>query len=78
MVPENNSVSPILQFWSEKQIKEGFERPLEIPEFACHNQSVERGVRLVSKSSGKVYGYKERLGYILKELAFQVKKLLSF
>ena len=68
-LPEKISVPPILQFWSEEQIKEGFEGPLQIPEYPCHNQSVERGVRLVSEASGQVYGYKERQGYILNTLA---------
>ena len=66
--PEKISVPPILQYWSEEQIREGFERPLEIPEYPCHNQSVERGVRLLSEASRRVYGYEERQGYILNTL----------
>ena len=67
-LPEKISVPPNLQYWSEEQIKEGFERALEIPEYPCHNQSVERGVRLVSEASRRVYGHEEGQGYNLNTL----------
>ena len=44
LLPEKISDPPILQYWNKEQIREGFERPLEIPEYPCHTQSVEREV----------------------------------
>ncbi len=41
-LPENILVPPTLQYWSEEQIREGFERPLEIPEvFVCFLKQVD-------------------------------------
>lgn len=51
------------------------------PKYPCHTQSVERLVKLVTEASAKVYGYKNRDGYIRNTLksrkimpAFESKK----
>ena len=37
---------------------------VDIQPFSCHNQAVERVIKLFSESSSKVYGHDKRDGYI--------------
>ena len=38
--------------------------PLIVPKYPCHTQMVKRGVKMVTKASSKVFGKKERDGYV--------------
>ena len=46
----------------------GIEKILQIPPFPCHTQNVERGVKIVTEASSKVFGNEARHGYILTTL----------
>ena len=47
-----------------KELESIKEKPLEIPSFSVHTQSVERVVQEVSKASSEVYGHTRRDGYV--------------
>ena len=59
---------PILQEITDDDLICGIEKILQIPRFFCHTQNVERGVKIVTEASSKVFGYEERHGYILPTL----------
>lgn len=51
------------------------ETPLAVPDYPCHTQAVERGVRLVSEASQSVIGQEARDGFIRQRI--QARKELK-
>ena len=52
---------PILQEITDDDLICGIEKILKIPPFLCHTQNVERGVKIVTEASSKVFGYEARV-----------------
>ena len=42
--------------------------PLELPQYPCHTQAVERGIKVVSKAASTVIGEEARDGFIRQNL----------
>ena len=68
---------PILQEITDDDLICGIEKILQIPPFLCNTQNVERGVKIVTEASSKVFGYEARHGYILSTLHSR-SKLANF
>jgi hypothetical protein len=49
---------------TEDQLREYYAKPMEVPYFCLHTQSVERCVKQTTQASKTVYGYKKRDQYI--------------
>ena len=52
----------ILREIAEDDLICGIEKILQILPFLCHTQNVERGVKIVTEASSKVFGYEARHG----------------
>ena len=59
---------PLTKKLSDKEIKHITEVPLVVINFPCHTQMVERGVKMVTEASSKVYGQAERDAYIRQQI----------
>ena len=44
------------------------EAPLEVPNYPCHTQAVERAIKLVSEASAAVVGQEAREGFISQQI----------
>ena len=44
------------------------ETPFEVPNYPCHTQAVERGVKLVSEASAAAIGQEAREGFICQRI----------
>jgi len=51
---------PVTRDMPDAAIEGARDRPLDLPKFPCHSQSVERCVKLVSDVSRSVYGQERR------------------
>ena len=51
------------------EIEGAIEKPMNFPNYASHSQTVERAVKLVTKSTQTVCGEKNRHKFILSVLA---------
>ena len=75
----NPSASSLLELieWSEgvyeppltcklttEQVKKFVEEPMEVPQWPCHAQSIERCVKQLTEAASKVYTHEKREGYI--------------
>ena len=59
---------PLTKKLSDKEIKHIIKVPLVVINFPCHTQMVERGVKMVTEASSKVYGQAERAAYIRQQI----------
>jgi hypothetical protein len=59
---------PLTKKLSDAELKECVETPFTVPDYPCHTQMVERGVKMVTKASTMVFGEKERDGYIRQKI----------
>lgn len=59
---------------TEAELLAAIEKPLELPNYPCHSQSVERCVKLVSEASHQVYGADKRHGLILSQVASRKRR----
>ena len=59
---------PLTKKLSDEEIKNIIEVPLAVENFPCHTQMVERGVKMVTEASSKVYGEAERDAYIRQQI----------
>ena len=53
---------------SLSELEELRDTPLNVDEYHCHGQAMERGVKEVTAASSKVYGFERRDGYIRARL----------
>ena len=59
---------PLTKKLSDEEIKHIIEVPLVVDNFPYHTQMVERGVKMVTEASSKVYGQAERDAYIRQQI----------
>ena len=76
---------PFLTSLSDEEVLGILEKPLSVPKWPNHTQSVERGIRVMTEACTEVAGYKARDGYIRQRLSsrrimptFRTKKHFSF
>ena len=82
---EMNTEPPFLISLSDEEVLGILEKPLIVPKWLNHTQSVEREIRVMTEACTKVAGYKARDGYIRQRLSsrrimptFRTKKYFSF
>jgi hypothetical protein len=49
---------------STQEVKKFISEPMQVPQWPCHGQSIERCVKQVTEAAGKVYTHEKREGYI--------------
>ena len=76
---------PFLTFPSDEKVLGILEKPLSVPKWSNHTQSVERGIWVMTEACTEMAGYKARDGYIRQRLSgtriiptFRTKKHFSF
>ena len=53
---------------SDDEIRGFIHTPLELPQYPCHTQAVERGIKVVSEAASAVIGEEARDGFIRQKL----------
>ena len=53
---------------SDDELREILNTPLSFPDFPCHTQAVERGIRLVTEAASSVIGADARDGFIRQNI----------
>ena len=76
---------PFVTSLNDEEVLGILEKPLSVPKWPNHTQSVERGIRVMAEACTEVAGYKARNGYITQRLSsrriiptFRTKKHFSF
>lgn len=46
------------------EVKKFIDKPMVVPQWPCHGQSIERCVKQVTEAAGRVYSHEKREGYI--------------
>ena len=76
---------PFLTSFSDEKVLGILEKPLSVPKWPNHTQSVERGIWVMTEACTEVAGYKARDSYIKQRLSsrrivptFRTKKHFSF
>ncbi|XP_065640314.1 uncharacterized protein LOC136072864 [Hydra vulgaris] len=46
------------------KVRKFFHKPMVVPEWPCHSQSIERCVKQVTEACAKIYSHEKREGYI--------------
>jgi hypothetical protein len=59
---------PLTKNLTDEELKNLIEVALEVPDFPCHTQMVERGVKMVTEASSKVCGAEARDAYIRQKI----------
>ena len=59
---------PLVKHLTNDQLQQCMEVPLEVPNYLCHTQMVERAVKNVSEASGLVIGQEARDGFIRQRI----------
>ena len=62
------SEPPITANLSDSEIQGLVTKPLIIPSYPCHMQSVERGIRLITEAACSVIGHEARDGFIRQRM----------
>ena len=62
----SSSMNHLTKKLSDEEIENIIEVPFAVENFPCHTQMVERGVKMVTEASFKVYG--ERDAYIRQQI----------
>jgi hypothetical protein len=62
------SEPPLTSVLTNDQLIAIKDSPLEVADYPCHTQAVERGVRLVSEASGSVIGEEATDGFIRQRM----------
>ena len=53
---------------SDDELRGLVEKPLLVPFYPCHTQTVERAIKLVTEAAGSVVGAESRDGYIRQKI----------
>ena len=71
---------PFLTSLSDEEALGILEKPLSVPKWPNHTQSVERDIRFITEACTEMTGYKARDGYIRLRImpTFRTKKHFSF
>ena len=65
MVDWNETLEPPLTCnFTMKEIKSFINQPMEVLDWPCHGQSIERAVKMVTEASSKYFGLEKREGAI--------------
>lgn len=59
---------PLVKHLSDDELIQCIEVPLEVPNYPCHTQMVERAVKNVTEAAGLVVGQNERDGFIRQRI----------
>ena len=61
-------IPPLIQKMTNNEIEDIIDIPLHLPPYMCHNQPVERAVKVVTEASRNVCGEDNRDGFIRQRL----------
>ena len=59
---------PLIRNITDNELKDIYDTPLSLPRYMCHNQPVERSVKVVTEASNSVCGEENRDGFIRQRL----------